>query len=107
MGRYDISRQIGGLDPERDHLRIMHLLAGYEFPWDDIRVLEMAPYRTFCAPTSALLHKTREFHDRSQRRYDDTAILMAEIIEWGYDSDRGKESLRRTKSIPSDIRHCE
>ncbi len=96
MGRYDLSREIAALDPERDHLRIMHLLAGYEFPWDYIRALEMALYRTFCAPTtSELLAKTGEFHERPQRRYDDTAILMAEIIEWGYDSGRGKESLRR------------
>jgi uncharacterized protein (DUF2236 family) len=96
MGRYDIARRIATLDPERDHAQIMHYLAGYEFPWDYIRALEMALYRTFCAPTtSALLDQTREFHERPQRRYDDTALLMGEIVEWGYDSDRGKESLRR------------
>ena len=97
MSRYDIARHIATLDPERDHVQIMHYLAGYEFPWDYIRALEMALYRTFCAPTtSALLDKTREFHERPQRRYDDTALLMAEIMEWGYDSERGREALRRT-----------
>ena len=56
----------------------------------------MALYRTFCAPTtSALLDRTREFQDRAQRRYDDTSLLMVEIVEWGYDSDRGKELLPR------------
>ena len=96
MARHDIARRIATLDPERDHVQIMHLLAGYEFPWDYVRALEMALYRTFCAPTtSALLDTTREFHDRPQRRYDDTALLMGEIVEWGYDSERGKESLRR------------
>ena len=61
-----------------------------------LRALEMALYRTFCAPTtSALLDRTREFQDRAQRRYDDTSLLMVEIVEWGYDSDRGKELLAR------------
>lgn len=79
MGRYDITRKIERLDPERDHLLIVHYLAGWEFPWDHVRALEMALYRTFCVPTtSALLDKTREFHDRPQRRYDDTALIMAE-----------------------------
>jgi len=96
MGRFDITRRIATLDPERDHVLLMHYLVGWEFPWDYIRALEMALYRTFCAPTtSALLDRTREFHDRPQRRYDDTSLLMAEIIEWGYDSERGRESLRR------------
>jgi hypothetical protein len=97
MGRHDIARHIASLDPERDHVEIVHYLVGWEFPWDWVRALEMALYRTFCVPSvSRLLDRTREFHDRPQRRYDDTALLMAEIMEWGYDSERGKEALRRT-----------
>lgn len=96
MSRHTIRRRIAALDPERDHVEIMHLLAGYEFPWDYVRALEMALYRTFCVPTtSALLDETGEFHHRPQRRYDDTALLMAEIVEWGYDAPRGREALAR------------
>src|SRR3954463_1836403 len=96
MGRFDITRKIATLDPERDHVLIVHYLAGWEFPWDHVRALEMALYRTFAAPTtSAILVGSGEFEQRPQRRYDDTALLMAEIMEWGYDSERGKESLRR------------
>jgi hypothetical protein len=96
MGRYDITLRIARLDPERDHVQIIHYLVGWEFPWDYVRALELALYRTFCNPsTSRLLDHTREFHDRPQRRYDDTALLMAEIMEWGYDSERGREALRR------------
>jgi hypothetical protein len=96
MGRYDITRRIASLDPDRDHVEIMHYLAGWEFPWDHHRALELALYRTYCVPrTSALLDQTGEFHVRPQRRYDDTALLMAEILEWGYDSERGREALRR------------
>ena len=96
MGRFDITKRIASLDPERDHALIIHYLAGWEFPWDWVRALEMALYRTFCVPTtSKLLDQSGEFHARPQRRYDDTSLLMAEIMEWGYDSDRGRESLRR------------
>jgi hypothetical protein len=96
MSRHDVTRRIAALDPERDHARILHYLVGWEFPWDYVRALEMALYRTFAVPrVSALLDRTREFHDRPQRRYDDTALLVAEILEWGYDGERGREALRR------------
>ena len=96
MGRFDITRRIAELDPERDHVQIMHYLAGWEFPWDYVRALEMALYRTFCVPTtSAILVGSGEFEKRPQRRYDDTSLLMAEIMEWGYDSPRGREALAR------------
>ena len=46
MGRFDNLREIERLDPERDCQRIVHLVFGYEFPWDSIRSLEIALYRT-------------------------------------------------------------
>jgi hypothetical protein len=96
MGRHDVLREIERLDPERDHQRIMHLSFGYEFPWDSVRALEVALYRTYCVPSiSALLDRTGEFHRETQRRYDDTAILIAEMCEWGYEEGRGKAALER------------
>ena len=96
MGRYDHLREIERLDPERDHQRIMHLSFGYEFCWDSVRALEIALYRTYCVPSiSGLLDRTGEFYLATQRRYDDTAILIAEMCEWGYESGRGKEALER------------
>lgn len=96
MGRNDILKEIERLDPERDHQRIMHLSFGYEFSWDSVRALEIALYRTYCVPSiSGLLHRTGEFYRYTQRRYDDTAILIAEMCEWGYESGRGKEALER------------
>jgi hypothetical protein len=94
--RFAILRAIEQLDPERDHQRIVHLSFGYEFPWDSIRALEIALYRTYCIPSiSALLDRTGEFHTNTQRRYDDTSILVAEMCEWGYEHGRGKEALDR------------
>ena len=96
MGRFDVLREIERLDPERDHQRIMHLSFGYEFCWDSIRALEIALYRTYCVPTiSGLLHRTGEFYAHTQRRYDDTSILVAEMCEWGYETGRGAEALAR------------
>ncbi|MFC7529663.1 oxygenase MpaB family protein [Actinoplanes sp. GCM10030250] len=87
--------RIAGLDPVRDHLEIYQISAGLEFPWDYTRALEFALFRTYCVPSiSRLLAATREFRDRPQKRYDDTALLMAEVAAHGYDSPRGKEALR-------------
>ena len=96
MARFDILHEIERLDPVTEHQRIVHLSFGYEFPWDSIRALEIALYRTYSVPSiSALLDRTGEFHQNTQRRYDDTSILVAEMCEWGYESGRGKEALER------------
>ncbi|MFD0203825.1 MULTISPECIES: oxygenase MpaB family protein [Saccharothrix] len=93
--RFANRRRITSLDPERDHVEIMRISSGYEFPWDYVRSLEFALFRTYCVPSiSALLAKTGEFERRPQQRYDDTALLMAELVEHGYDSPRGREALR-------------
>ena len=96
MGRFDHLNEIQRLDPERDHQRIMHLSFGYEFPWDWVRALEIALYRTYCVPSiSGVLDRSGEFYRDTQRRYDDTAILIAEMCEWGYEGGRGKAALDR------------
>jgi hypothetical protein len=82
MGRYDNLRRIERLDPQRDHQEIVRITGMYEFPWDTTRALEFALYKTFCAPSiSALLDQTGEFRLRAQKRYDDTALLIAEMTE--------------------------
>lgn len=96
MGRLDNLREIERLDPERDCERIMHLSFGYEFCWDSTRALELALYRTYCVPSiSGLLDRTGEFYRHTQRRYDDTALLIAELCEWGFEQGRGREALER------------
>lgn len=100
MGRYGILREIEGLDPQRNHQRIMHLSFGYEFSWDSIRALEVALYRTYCVPSiSGLLDRTGEFYRDTQRRYDDTAILIAEMCQFGYEEGRGRAALERMNWI--------
>lgn len=94
-GRFRRVRLIETLDPQRDHAVIYRLSAGLEFPWDYRRSLELALFRTFCVPSiSELLAETGEFARRAQKRYDDTSVLMEEMAQHGYDSFRGRQSLR-------------
>lgn len=100
MGRYDILHEIQSLDPVKDHCQIYHLMVGYEFPWDTVRALEIALYRTYCVPSiSALLDTTGEFRLRTQKRYDDTSLIVATLAEHGYDSEQGREAMRRMNRV--------
>ena len=87
--------QILRLDPERDHQRICYLSACVEFPWDTTRSLELALFRTYCVPRmTELLVATGEFARPAQKRYDDTVLILAELLESGYDSERGRAAQR-------------
>ncbi len=100
MSRYAILQEIRKLDPEKDDQRIVFLSSRYDFPFDTTRALEFALFRTFCVPSiSALLDRTGEFRHRAQKRYDDTDIIVSELMEWGYDSERGKRALRRMNQL--------
>lgn len=100
MGRFDRANQIQQLDPQQDAIKICHLLAGYEFPWDITRALELALLRTFCIPSvSALLDRTAEFRHHTQKRYDDTGIVVSELFKWGYEDPRGQAFLNRMNAI--------
>jgi hypothetical protein len=100
MSRYRIFEEIQTLDPERDQQRIVFLPACYEFPFDTTRALEFALFRTYCVPSiSGLLDRTGEFVACPQKRYDDTDIIVSELMEWGHDSDRGRRALRRMNQI--------
>lgn len=96
MQRQTILEQIQALDTERDHERIVFLSTCYEFPFDTTRSLEFALFRTFCVPRIAmLLDRTGEFGQRAQKRYDDTDIIISELMEHGYSSERGRRALAR------------
>ena len=93
-------QEIRTLDPVRDHQRIAFLTARVDFPWDTTRALEFALFRTFAVPSiGALLHRTGEFEKRAQKRYDDTDIIMSEIMEHGYDSERGRAAIKRMNGM--------
>ena len=88
--------EIESLDPSRDYQRICFLSTNHEFPWDVEQSLSLAFFKTYGVPTiSALLDQTGEFRDHAQKRYDDTKLILAEMLDHGIDSDRGREANRR------------
>jgi len=97
-----ILQRIATLDPVKDHVEIVRLSYYYEFTWDTVRSLELAFLRTFAVPSIArLLAATQEFERAPQKRYDDTDLILSEILENGYDSERGRQALRRMNRIHS------
>lgn len=98
--KYDVLREIEGLEPQRDNERIAFLSAAYEFPWDTQRAYELALLRTFAVPKSSeLLVETRELTERTQKRYDDTTIIISTLGFHGYSSPEGRAALRRMNQI--------
>ncbi len=93
-------KYIQQLDPVADTDEICRLIAGYEFPWDMTKALEVALLRTFCVPAiGQLLDKTGEFHHHPQKRYDDTGLLVSMMFKWGSDSDKGRAAIGRMNQI--------
>ncbi|MFF7728991.1 oxygenase MpaB family protein [Streptomyces sp. NPDC008001] len=100
MKRFDWLKEIRRLDPERDFLRIYRITATLEFPWDITRALELALYRTYAVPSiGRLLAETGELPDRTQKRYDDTALLLDTVVEHGFDSESGRTAIRRINQM--------
>ena len=95
MGRHNKARQIEKLDPKRDHAKIYHLIFGYEFPWDMTCALELALYQDLLRAKHLGATRQDRENKRTQKRYDDTALIVSEMAKWGYDSERGREALRK------------
>jgi hypothetical protein len=92
--------EIEQLDPEKDHERIVYLDACFEFPFDVTRALELAFFRTFAVPSIAeVLASTREFTERSRKRYDDTDLLISTFTEEGHSSAAGRAAIRRMNQM--------
>lgn len=106
-------REIDRLDPEADHARIYHLTSAHEFPWDMNQALSLALFRTYAVPSiGVLLQETGEFTERTQKRYDDTVVLLDGMAEHGLSSAQGRAALRRMNQMhamydisPDDLRY--
>lgn len=93
-------KEIAQLDPSADYERIVYLLSTFEFAWDIEKALEFALFRTYGVPSiSGLLAKTGAFRKDTQKRYDDTELLLAEIAETGQDSVRGQVAMARINDM--------
>jgi hypothetical protein len=77
-----------------------HRLAGELFSWDLTRALELALLKTFCVPSiSGLLARTGEFERRPRKRYDDTGLMVAELLRHGPGSPAGAAVIDRMNRI--------
>ena len=98
--KFAVLDKIERLDPQKDHQKITFLSATFDFPWDTQRALELALMRTFAVPqSSALLVSTEELSKRTQKRYDDTTIIISTIGFYGYDSVEGRTAIRRMNQM--------
>jgi hypothetical protein len=100
MDRRYWSRKIEGLDPDSDYHRIYQILVAHEFPWDFNQALSFALFRTFAVPSiGRLLYQTGEFTERTQKRYDDTGLILDGILEHGIKSTPGRAAVRRLNQM--------
>ena len=87
---------------DAEALALCHRLAGLDFPWDITRSLELALLKTFCVPSiSGLLQRSGEFEQRPRKRYDDTGLMVAEMLRHGPDSPAGSAVIARMNRIHS------
>lgn len=92
----EVSREIARLDARTDCQRIVYLLSTYEYSWDFSRALELALFYTYGSESiSRLLDKTGEFREHGQKRYDDTRLLIAHIIQDGWERGEGARAIAR------------
>lgn len=91
--------QIERLDPEREYEEIFRLHFSHEFPWDSVQALSFALFRTYAVPSIGnLLNDTGEFTARVQKRYDDTNLLMDQVVESGFVGE-GRAAIRRINQM--------
>ena len=100
MRRFERLQQIRRMDPEKDSWEIYRLTTAYEFPWDFTRALELALYRTYAVPSiGRQLAETGELTDRTQKRYDDTALLLDTVVEHGFAAEESRTAISRINQM--------
>ncbi|HEV7827172.1 MAG TPA: oxygenase MpaB family protein [Mycobacteriales bacterium] len=100
MDRYHWADHIARLDPDADHHEIYRILVAHEFPWDMTQSLSFALYRTYAVPSiGGLLYETRELTERTQKRYDDTALILDAVLRHGLAGAEGRAAVRRMNQM--------
>ncbi|WP_395695619.1 oxygenase MpaB family protein [Nocardioides sp.] len=88
------------LDPATDFVDIYAKVVAHEFPWDMNQALGFALFRTYAVPSiGRLLDATGEFTDRTQKRYDDTALLLEPPNRLGFDEPEARAAIRRINQM--------
>src|SRR4051794_19753461 len=75
-------------------------MGAHEFPWDMTQSLGLALYRTYAVPSiGERLSATREFEDRTHKRYADTGLILEAVTERGFGSADGRAAIRRMNQM--------
>ncbi|MFI9389129.1 oxygenase MpaB family protein [Kutzneria sp. NPDC052558] len=97
-GRYVRLERFRQLDPELDYHEIYRDMVFKEFPWDITVGIQLGFYRNFAVPAiSTLLDRTGKMTNHTQRRLDDTGILLFEVINYGFGHERGMQAVRQMR----------
>lgn len=93
-------RIVATLDPDVDYEAITRIGALHEFPWDLQQALSLALFRTYAVPSiGRLLHHTQAFEDTTQKRHDDTVLILDAVGTHGPDSTPGRAAIRRMNQM--------
>ncbi|GAA1699904.1 oxygenase MpaB family protein [Microbacterium sediminicola] len=88
------------LDPAVDFVEIYRNIVMHEFAWDMNQALSFALFRTYAVPgIGALLDRTGEFAKRTQKRYDDTALLLETPTRLGFEAPESRAAIRRVNQM--------
>jgi uncharacterized protein (DUF2236 family) len=100
MKRFDWLRRMEQLDPETAFLDVYRISSTYEFPWDYFHSLSFALFRSFAVPSiGRLLAETGEFTERTQKRFEDTVLILDTVLEHGFTSETGRAAIRRMNQM--------
>ncbi|MEE4024091.1 oxygenase MpaB family protein [Gordonia sp. PKS22-38] len=98
--RYRLRGEIDQIDAVDDPVTIARLLATQEFPWGITQALSFALFRTYAVPSiGELLYDTGQFTENTQKRYDDTVLLLDAPVEHGFDNPAGRAGIRRINQM--------
>jgi len=98
--RYGWRDRNAGLSAETDHEQISRTISQLEFPWDVQQALSFALFRTYAVPTiGRLLAETDEFVEATQKRHDDTALVLDAVLRDGMESPDGRSAVRRMNQM--------
>lgn len=88
------------LDPETDYVEIYRNVSQHEFPWDMTQALSFALFRTYAVPgIGRLLAETGAFTGDTQKRYDDTVLLLEPPVDHGFDHPDARTAIRRINQM--------
>jgi hypothetical protein len=100
LARSHWQHHVAALDPETDYEEIYRVVIAHEFPWDLHQAMSFALFRTYAVPSiGRLLDETGEFRRATQKRYDDTVLLLDEPARAGLHSSSGLRAIRRVNQM--------